>query len=151
MGNTELVLSTHRDVINPSCIQCKSLYFPAFKSPIKIWIAKMHIHFFDDKDPLQCHISPSSWFFRFTLTWKGSLEPTRSSGILNVSFFFFFFNDRYSFTFRGLIFTVFVKRFTVPSWMNKGTVIDALCGSTKTVLVKLRVRGSFGVLLEGNW
>lgn len=23
MGNTELVLSTHRDVINPSCIECK--------------------------------------------------------------------------------------------------------------------------------
>lgn len=26
MGNTELILSTHRDVINPSCIQCRSFF-----------------------------------------------------------------------------------------------------------------------------
>jgi hypothetical protein len=26
MGNTELVLSTHRDVINPSCIECKVFF-----------------------------------------------------------------------------------------------------------------------------
>lgn len=86
MGNTELVLSTHRDVINPSCIQCMAFLssFSLFEN--KVWLAKMNIHYFDDNDPLQHLIPPSSWFYRFTLTWKGSLEPTTSFGALKVVF-----------------------------------------------------------------
>ena len=88
MGNTELILSTNRDVINLSCIQCK------FSKPMQVSLnqyqnlaAKMTIHHFDDHDPLQHLISPSSWFYRFTLTWKSSMEPTKGFSIVDVSFY----------------------------------------------------------------
>ena len=47
----------------------------------------MNVHYFNDKDPLHRLISPTSWFYRFTLTWKNSLEPTASFGILDVGFY----------------------------------------------------------------
>jgi hypothetical protein len=65
-----------------------SLSFPALKSLSLIKCpAKMNIHHFDDNDPHQSLISPSSWFYRFRVTWKGSLEPTKSFAILKVSFY----------------------------------------------------------------
>ena len=72
MGNTELILSTHKDVINPSCIECK--FFILLASPLfnEDLLDTIKIHHFDDRDPTQTHITPSSWFYRFTLTWEGS-------------------------------------------------------------------------------
>ena len=52
--------------------------------------------------------------------------------------------------FRGLIFTASVKRYTVQSRTNKGTVVDAQCGSISTALVKLQGGGVCEVLWEGN-
>lgn len=49
----------------------------------------MNIHQFDDTDPLHLLISKSSWFYRFTLTWKGSLEPMGKFGDLKVMFFLY--------------------------------------------------------------
>ena len=47
----------------------------------------MNIHHFDDTEHLRPKISTSSWFYRFTLTWKGSLEPIPGSyAILEVIF-----------------------------------------------------------------
>ncbi|KAF8956854.1 hypothetical protein BDZ97DRAFT_1925117 [Flammula alnicola] len=65
MGNAELVLSTHKDVIDPLCIQ-----------------SKLTVHFFDDNDALTRPIKQSSWFHRFILTWRGSAQPTKDYGVL---------------------------------------------------------------------
>ncbi|KAF8954149.1 hypothetical protein BDZ97DRAFT_1928699 [Flammula alnicola] len=68
MGNAELVLSTHKDVIDPLCIQ-----------------SKLTVHFFDDNDALTRPIKQSSWFHRFILTWRGSAQPTKDYGVLKPS------------------------------------------------------------------
>ena len=72
MGNTELVSSSHCDVIDPETIE--GTLFKANRKGLSQnsnrLLAKINIHKFDDNLANSVHIPTTSWFTRMDLTWK---------------------------------------------------------------------------------
>lgn len=77
MPATELVRSNHQDVVDAACFEgIFILLFNLF--PAYSLLAKINIHQFDDRKCDERHITISSWYTRYTITWRNGILTTRA-------------------------------------------------------------------------
>jgi hypothetical protein len=73
MGNTELIESNHRQVIDPLCIEGRLPIHPFYMNyAMTTPTDRVNIHWFDDRGATGTHLPRSSWFTRLRLDVSGA-------------------------------------------------------------------------------
>lgn len=87
MPVTELVRSNHQDVVDVACFEgISTLLFDLFLSDLLL--AKINIHQFDDRKCDERHITISSWYTRWSITWRNGILTTRAPKLHVCSIYF---------------------------------------------------------------
>lgn len=87
ISSNELILSNHMDVVDILCMEgtCSIIINTNLYTHVS-FPAKIKVHSFDDRESRSPHITPSSWFWRFTIEWPRGL-PNGKSPKMTVCFF----------------------------------------------------------------